>query len=187
VEGELHLLAGPVVGSICARARWNDLIVLTLSYPPPDGIVGRMSSGLRNVIRRCPRPVLGVPSDSTPLERPLLAYDGSQKAKEALFAATYMAGRWKSELTVVHIDEGRGGSADVLGSARAYIQARGGEADFVELAGEVGPVVLQMAAERRCDLIIMGGYGHSPTVELVLGSAVDRVLRKSVVPVLVCR
>jgi nucleotide-binding universal stress UspA family protein len=33
----------------------------------------------------------------------------------------------------------------------------------------------------------MGGYGFSPLVEVVLGSAVDQVLRESSRPVLVCR
>ena len=38
-----------------------------------------------------------------------------------------------------------------------------------------------------CDLILMGGYGHGPAVELVLGSAVDQVLRESRWPALICR
>jgi nucleotide-binding universal stress UspA family protein len=36
-------------------------------------------------------------------------------------------------------------------------------------------------------LIIMGGYGFSPVMEIVLGSAVDEVLRTSRRPVLICR
>jgi nucleotide-binding universal stress UspA family protein len=34
---------------------------------------------------------------------------------------------------------------------------------------------------------LMGGYGHSPVLEVVLGSVVDTVLRASQQPVLVCR
>jgi nucleotide-binding universal stress UspA family protein len=33
----------------------------------------------------------------------------------------------------------------------------------------------------------MGGYGHSPVMEVVLGSAVDQVLRESRQPTLICR
>lgn len=187
VQGSLHLMTGPVVDSICARARWNDLIVLKLSYPPPKGIVGRMSSGFRNVIRRCPRPVLAVPGEATTLERPLLAYDGSAKAQEALFAATYLAGRQEGDLTVLWVEEDGGADSEVLSAARAYIDAHGVKADFIQARGEVAPTILRVAETKGCDLILMGGYGHSPAVELVLGSAVDHVLRESSMPVLVCR
>ena len=37
------------------------------------------------------------------------------------------------------------------------------------------------------DLILMGGYGYGPVAEVVLGSAVDGVLRASSQPVLICR
>jgi nucleotide-binding universal stress UspA family protein len=43
------------------------------------------------------------------------------------------------------------------------------------------------AEERGCDLIIMGGYGFNPVLEVVLGSAVDEVLRTSRRPMLICR
>jgi nucleotide-binding universal stress UspA family protein len=33
----------------------------------------------------------------------------------------------------------------------------------------------------------MGGYGRRPELEVVLGSAVDQVLRESRSPVLICR
>jgi nucleotide-binding universal stress UspA family protein len=46
---------------------------------------------------------------------------------------------------------------------------------------------MRTAEEHECDLIIMGGYGFSPVMEIVLGSAVDEVLRASRRPVLICR
>ena len=36
-------------------------------------------------------------------------------------------------------------------------------------------------------MIIMGGYGKSPATEILLGSAVDRVLREAWQPMLICR
>jgi nucleotide-binding universal stress UspA family protein len=46
---------------------------------------------------------------------------------------------------------------------------------------------LSTAEAHDSDLILMGGYGYSPVVEVVLGSAVDEVLRASRQPVLICR
>jgi nucleotide-binding universal stress UspA family protein len=51
----------------------------------------------------------------------------------------------------------------------------------------VGDVVLEVAQEQESTLIVMGGYGFSPMVQIVLGSAVDQVLRSSQRPVLICR
>ena len=58
---------------------------------------------------------------------------------------------------------------------------------FVQADGHVPAAILQAAEEHTSDLILMGGYGHSPVVEVVLGSTVDQILRESRQPVLVCR
>ncbi len=187
VEGGLHLVPGAVAKLICDRARWNDLIVLQVSYPPPVEPLGRIGSGLRNVIRRCSRPILTVPRGPSKMENLLLAYDGSPKAREAMYVATYIGGRWHSSLTVLHVDQDSHEKRAPLAEARAYIEAHGLSADYVSAEAEVGDAVMALAASRGCDLILMGGYGSSPAVELVVGSPVDRVLRLSEVPILVCR
>jgi nucleotide-binding universal stress UspA family protein len=51
----------------------------------------------------------------------------------------------------------------------------------------VDEVILEAAQEHGSNLILMGGYGHSPVIEAMLGSVVDSVLRASQQPVLVCR
>ena len=67
------------------------------------------------------------------------------------------------------------------------MEARGVQATLVQEYGQVPDVVLRAAKEYESDLILMGGYGHGPMVEVVLGSAVDQVLRSSRQPVLICR
>jgi nucleotide-binding universal stress UspA family protein len=57
----------------------------------------------------------------------------------------------------------------------------------VEERGPVGEVILRTAQAYDSELIVMGGYGFSPVLEIVLGSAVDQVLRESRQPVLICR
>lgn len=53
--------------------------------------------------------------------------------------------------------------------------------------GSAVEAILKTAKAQQSDLIIMGGYGASPVVEVVLGSIVDQVLRESRRPVLICR
>jgi nucleotide-binding universal stress UspA family protein len=187
VSGKLVFEIGKVARQICERARWIDLVVLNLAHPPPSQPVARLSSGFRTLIRRCPRPVLAVPGAFSPLSKALLAYDGSPKAEEALFVAAYLASRWGIPLVVVTVLENSQVTADVQARARAYLKSQSVGANFVQAQGSVPEAILQTAREHGSDLILAGGYGHSPAMEVVLGSAVDQVLRAGWQPILVCR
>jgi nucleotide-binding universal stress UspA family protein len=116
-----------------------------------------------------------------------LAYDGSPKAREALFVATYLAARWKITLTVVTVVETGRVTADTLLRAANYLEEHDVEATLVQQSGPVAQMILQAAQAHQSDLLIMGGYGRGPVLEVVAGSAVDQVLRESRQPILVCR
>lgn len=177
---------GKVASSIAGRAHWADLVVVHVAHPPGPWALARLSSGLRTLLLTSPRPVLAVPGDFSPLDRALLAYDGSPKAEEALYVAAYLAGRWGTSLVVLTVPEGRP-TLQAQARARQYLEAHGVEAEYVLATGPVVPTILEVCGEKQSNLILMGGYGHSPVVEVVVGSAVDHLLRESRSPVLICR
>lgn len=187
VKGHLVIGVGEVAPGICSRSRWVDLIVTNLSYPPPPQPIARLDSGFRDLILRCPRPILAVPQSVTPLGHALLAYDGSPKAQEALFVATYLAGSWKIPLVVLSVLDSNKVSDQTLQNARDYLEAHGIRANYRMELAPVAEAVLRVAKEENCDLLLMGGYGYNPVLEVVLGSAVDQVLRESRKPMLICR
>jgi nucleotide-binding universal stress UspA family protein len=187
VVGQLAVDTGEIWRRVCKRARWTDLVTLSLSYPPPPQAMAKLGSGLTAAIRRCPRPILLVSAPATAMDRALLAYDGSPKAQEALFIATYIAGRWQTELTVVTVVEADGTSAETLHEAESYLRGHRIEARFALREGAVAKSILETSETYDSNLIIMGGYGGSPMEEIVLGSAVDQVLRTGRRPMLVCR
>jgi len=187
IPGRLVLDVGRVPRKICERARWNDLVVLSLSYPPAPQAIARLGSGLSTLLRRCPRPVLTVPGSSSNLGRALLAYGGSPKSHEALFVAAYLSGKWNIPLVVVTVIEPGRTTADTLARAQKYLEAHGVQATFVKESGPVAEAILKTADQHESDLIIMGGYGLGPVLEVVLGSAVDQILRASRRPMLICR
>lgn len=188
VPGKLVVEEGRVVHVLCDRARWNDLVVMPLSHPPGQKALERLSSGIRHVVHFCPRPILAVPQSAAvaPLERLLLAYDGSPKADEALYVATYLAGRWQLPLVVAYVLE-TGGDEGVLDAARSYLEQRGVDADFVLKQEPVAAALLSTVDQFDCDVIVMGGYGARPMVEMVMDSALNDVLRTSHKPILICR
>lgn len=187
IPGKLVLAAGKVPRHICERSRWVDLAILNLAHPPLPQPLARLGSGFRTVIRRCSRPVMAVPGKRSPLSHALLAYDGSPKAEEALFIATYLGGKWGIPLTVVTATEDSHVTSQTLARAQAYLEAHQVPATFVRESGPTAEAILRTAEAHQSDLILMGGYGHSPVVEVVLGSAVDEVLRTTRQPVLFCR
>jgi nucleotide-binding universal stress UspA family protein len=185
VPGQVVLEWGEVVQSVERRARWSDIVVLHLQYPPGAKPSERLRSGMRALIQRSPRPVLLVPR-ATPMRHALLAFDGSPKATEALYLAAYCAQRWGTEITVLTTKE-QGTRPSIQERARQYLERHGVQAHYVQRSGPPGPTVVAVAAERGCDFVLMGGYGQAPLVEVVLGSTVDYVLREYGGPVLVCR
>lgn len=186
LSGALAVDVGEVALRICERAALADLVVVNLAHPPSAQPLERLSSGFRALIRRCPRPLLAAPGRAAPGQRPLLAFDGSPKAREALFVAAYLAGEWRVPLTVVMVEEGNG-VADAQRFAREYLDFHELEATYLKTAGPVPAAILRTAAEHDNDLILMGGYGARPVVEVILGSSVDEVLRATDRPLLLCR
>jgi len=185
--GNLVFGFGHVPNEICRRARWADLVVLSLSFPPAPRPAARLGSGMSTIIRRCPTPVLTVPSQPPALQRVLLAYDGSPKSREALYVSTYLSMAWAIPLVVVTVLETGRTTSRTLQEAKTYLRERRVQADFVKGYGPVAGVVTRTAKARKCSLIAMGGYGFDPVREIVLGSQVDEVLRRSRRPLLISR
>jgi nucleotide-binding universal stress UspA family protein len=186
VEGKLVIEAGELTQKIRERANMADLVVLKIVHPPRGGL-STLRSPFRTVIINSSRPVLGVPKEATPLKRALLAYDGSLRAKEALFVATYLAETWKTRLTVFTSLERGKIKADTQDYVRRYLEIHEVGAEYV-LTDQDAMQALKMKAEAiDADLILMGSYGRPAWQGMVIGSCLDTVLRESTIPVFICR
>lgn len=186
LESSFAVDVGQVGKKICERARWTDLVVVNLAHPPQDSALSRFQSGFRNLINRCTRPVLAVPGVKSEMANPLLAYDGSPKSEEALYIATYLTGRWQLSLTVVTVEE-EGVTNDKLVHAQKYLEDHGIQAEYELAQGLVPDTILAVAESRGCDLVIMGGYGGNSLRAVVLGTAVDVILNRANIPIIICR
>lgn len=185
LHGSLELEKGNIHRRVEARSHWSDLVVLHLRYPPGEKPLERLMSGLRTFLQRSPRPVLVVPRKAE-LKHALLAYDGSRKAREALYLGAYLARRWGVKLTVLTSLEKNLRETLSQTGAKNYLIARGVEADYVQRRGRAAQAILTTAMERGCDFVMMGGYAQSGFFEVMRRSNLDLVLREFPGPVWIC-
>jgi len=187
VRADTQLVSGIVANEICEQARTADLVVVG-----HRGVNERFSTGLlggttESVTRKCTKPVLVCPIEFRPVLRPLLAYDGSQRAAAAMHEAAELAAALGLPLTVLHVGKDDSAAARVLDEARRYLATHRVEAEFIERPGYANEAILAMLAEGQHDLLVIGAYGHSRIIEMVLGSTTEYVLRNAPVPVFLCR
>jgi nucleotide-binding universal stress UspA family protein len=188
IKGELSVETGKVAKTILKRAAMVDLVVLSLNHPPRTQPAKGFGAGFKLLVQRCPRPLLVVPSGaSSTMERAMLAYDGSPKADEALFVAAYLGLRWSTNLTVVTIKT-KYTPSTALDQARVYLDKQGvPNVTYLLRLKPIGDSLLEAAESHDANLLIMGGFGFRPVMNLVLGSTVNQVLSEYKQPVLICR
>ncbi|PWH16218.1 MAG: universal stress protein UspA [Anaerolineae bacterium] len=187
VAHDLVVVKGDIADTICDRSRYIDLVVMNVRYPPGPLPLDRLVSGFRELVQRCPRPILATPQVVSPLSKGLLAFNGSPKAQEALYMAVYLAKKWSIPITVLSVDEKSSKAQKYLGIARKHLTYRKVNAEYVHRTEPVSDSILSTADQYGCDFIIVGGYGYAPLVQVLRGSVVDELLRKSTIPLLICR
>jgi nucleotide-binding universal stress UspA family protein len=187
VVSDLQLKTGDITANIFDLARWNDLVVINLTYPPEPSAFARLISGIRNLIQRCPRPILFTPQTSKPLNHALLAYDGSTIADEALYIAAYLAGQWKIPFHVISIGDEMNIS-EIQDAARDYLEGLDIQAEYIVTNTSNNPeVILEYVDQLNIDLLVSGGYSQNPVMEILQGSDVDELLRQVHIPIIISR
>jgi len=188
-EAYLAVETGRVTRVIRERSFWSDLVVIPLNFPPSPKPLQRLSSGIRNLIRRLPAPLLIVPQATrTSIKSVLLAYGGRRLADEALYMAAYLCLRFTIDLYVITSGQDERETTLLQERARAYLEGLGIRiVTYLEGRGEPSRVILNAAQSCGCDMILMGGYEGNFIKEMFKGSTVDKVLRGTKRMVMVCR
>jgi len=134
----------------------------------------------------------------------LCANDGSERAFHALALAIKIAKENNSELHMVSVEEidympefieevrEEIGTAarrfhKVINQARAMAEQAGVNISPHLLAGHPVRDIVELAAELKADLLVIGSAGHSELYERMLGSRADRIVHLARCPVLVVR
>jgi nucleotide-binding universal stress UspA family protein len=187
VSCDTSLPLGIVANEICDQARTADLVVLGHRGVNEQFSTGLLGGTTESVARKSPKPVLVCPSTFREVTKPLLAYDGSQRASAAMHVAAEVTSALGLPLTVMHVArEGNDGEA-VLGEARRYLAAYDLQVTYRVVTGPPHERIVDTLRDGAFDLLFIGAYGHSRIIEMVLGSTTEYVLRNSPAPVFLTR
>ena len=179
--------AADAASTFSTLARNYDLSVVAQAQPD-DGLPDSLA--VQAVLFDSGRPVLIVPyiqSTGIKLDRVMVCWDGSRSAARAIGDALPVLER-ASQIDVVTVEQTERRN-ELRGAQIAAHLAR--HKLKVELKPIVAPdseaanVILSQAADSSCDLIVMGGYGHSRLREFVLGGVTKDMLSTMTVPVLI--
>jgi nucleotide-binding universal stress UspA family protein len=179
-----------LIDTITARARYADIAILGQADPehPLFDTLARLPE---TVMLASGRPVLIVPSAtrvSAVGKRILVAWNGAREAARAVADAMPLLHGAEAVTVLSMANEDLEGECEQ--PARELVRhlaqhgIRAGATARTALDFEMGDAVLSCANDLGCDLIVMGGYGHSPTRELILGGTTRGVLQGMTVPVL---
>jgi len=156
----------------------------------PDSFADAQSALFETVLFASGRPVLAAVGSHIPqrFRRALLAWDGSVHATRAISAALSLfpdIGEIVILTVVGEKDLELVPGAEIAAHIRRHgIATKVACIDFDPPDGDAGAGIAKFAKTKGCDLIVMGGYGHSRYRELILGGVTEHLSRKSDLPLL---
>lgn len=187
VSVETVLDMGIVADQICERAKSADLVMIGHRGVNERFSTGLLGSTAESVARKCPRPLFISPMRFREIKRPVLAYDGSERASRAMRAAADFAAGFGVPITVITVARDPKLGERTIEQARNYFEPYSPPAQFRLLSGHANEEIIRFLKENESDLLFIGAYGHHRIIEMVIGSTTEFVLRNAPCPVFLSR
>ncbi len=187
VKHQSFLDTGLIANEICARAKVADLVVIGHRGVNEQFSTGLLGTTAETITRKCPRPVFVSTKTYKPIERPLLAYDGSQRASSAMESAAELCSVLKLPLTVLTIAKEERPADATIRQAKSYLSSYAINTQFEIDRGYPEQKIMDHLIQFGYDLLFIGAYGHRRIIEMVLGSTTEYILRKAPCPVFLNR
>ena len=194
------LLSGDGITPVEQKLRHGDLIeTLTTLMPEVRALVvgkrgeggagafDHMGSNLERIIRTATVPVFVAAREFRPIQKVLIAYDGSasaDRAVERIGQSPVFDG-----LTAVLVYAGADTPAirSQISAAQSRLATGGVQATIAIEPGEPETALEGKIVAENFDLLAMGAYGHSRLRNLIIGSTTTAMIRACKVPVLLYR
>lgn len=167
----------------------SDLIVLGKRGEAAEFASGHLGANIDRIIRSSSKPCLVTPREFKPIERILVAYDGSLSGKKILQFLEDFPVFQSLEIHLLTVAKSNSDQTAMvtLNEAQEWLHTGGFEPVFSLITGEPEKAIAHYVTEQNISLLLMGAYGHSRIRHLVIGSTTAQILRSSNIPVLLFR
>ena len=181
-------MKGAADSIIALESRCHDILIIGQGDPTARDIWTRPHDLLESILIKSGHPLIVVPyrgSYPNAGDRILIGWNGAREAARATVDAMPIL-KTARRVIVLTVDLRRGDALSVehlvkfLKLHDVKAEARGARSH-----GEaVGDTICSKAIDFHCDLLVMGGYGHSRAREHLLGGPTHSVIEHMTIPVL---
>ncbi len=152
-----------------------------------DFAKAHLGSNLERIVRASHKPMLVASRAFKPISNVLVAFDGGSSAMKAVdhIARSPLFAELSVHLVTVgaatpEVNKG-------LENAKALLKGAGIEAETSVLPGQPETALSKLVDDGKCDMLVMGAYGHSRIRALIIGSTTTQMMRSCKVPVVLMR
>jgi nucleotide-binding universal stress UspA family protein len=140
----------------------------------------------REIAHHVQCPILTTDREWREIHRVLVVFDGSERSQHAISWAARLQRVLQCTIQVLSIADHDEATVPSPEAVRAVLEEHGvTNYQAFTRKGLAANVIVDTAAERDVDLIILGGYRYGAFVEWLVGSTVDQVLRATPQTVLI--
>ncbi|MDJ0590250.1 MAG: universal stress protein [Pleurocapsa sp. MO_226.B13] len=166
----------------------KDLVILGKRGENASFATEHLGANLERIVRSSNKPCFVTPRQFQPINRVLLAYDGSKSCQKAVKYLAKLTAFKDLELHIICVaTQGEETARENLTEASEVVKQAGFEPICQVLFGDLESEIEKYLEQKHIDLLLMGAYGHSRIRHLIIGSTTAQMLRSSHIPVCLFR
>jgi nucleotide-binding universal stress UspA family protein len=177
--------AGPVHEVIAERARTADIVVVAEGINFQFETSSKPGDTLFKLLEITSRLVMVVPSTAPrPIRQLLLAHDLSNTCAKVLYMMAHMRPFPESQWIVVHADDEGTYDEEDFDDSVEYLREHHIQAEMVVRNLVPSKAILDVAAERKVDAIVLGAYDAGKVRRFLFGSTAQKILDNCDIPLI---
>lgn len=187
VRATEHLRHGDLIEAVSEKEDSAEMIMIGKRGEGADFARGHLGSNLERVVRAASKPLFIASRAFKPIERALIAYDGSASAMRAVDYVARSPLYSGLGLKIVTVGSATPDAQKGLEDAKAMLAAAGTHAETGILPGQPEEALGKLIEEAEFNHLVMGAAGHSRLRSLFIGSTSLEMIRICRVPILLMK
>lgn len=178
---------GSIVENIAELEKKSQLTVIGKRGEDADFATMHLGSNLERTVRSARNPVMVAARAWKPINRFVIAYDGSPSTQRAIDYVINQPLLQGLECHLLFAGADNVSNRSTLSAAEQKLKSGGFTVTSHLQKGAADEVIAQYVKQAEIELLLMGAYGHSKIRTLIIGSTTSSMLRSCLIPVLMFR